>query len=44
MVVCPSCHRSIKKRNYRRHVKDCVPSSEDIKHYVACRSSISASR
>ena len=44
MPICPLCHRTIKKRNYRRHVKDCVPSSEDIKHYVMCRSSINMSK
>ena len=44
MVVCPICHRSVKKRNYRRHVKDCVASASDIKHYVMCRSSISGSK
>lgn len=43
-MICPKCHRGIKKRNYRRHVKNCVPSSEDIKHYVMCRSSISGSK
>ena len=44
MPVCSKCHRTIKKRNYRRHVKDCVPSSGDIKHYISCRSSESSNK
>ena len=40
MVVCPKCHRSVKKRNYGRHVKDCVPSANDERRFSRTHSSM----
>lgn len=37
--ICSNCHRFKRKRNYKRHEKDCVPSNDDLKHYSATRSS-----
>jgi len=32
--VCPKCHRTKKTSFYARHVKNCVPTAEDI-HYLS---------
>lgn len=36
--VCPKCHRKVKKRNFDRHKKDCVPTEKDIKRFLTTKS------
>lgn len=34
MPICKKCHRFVRKRNYNRHVKDCVPTVEDVNRFA----------
>lgn len=38
MPICPKCHKFKKKALFRRHVKDCIASDEDIKHFSDTKS------
>jgi len=36
--ICPKCHRKVKKGNFRRHVKNCIPTEKDIKRFLISKS------
>lgn len=38
MPTCPSCHRFKKKSVYARHWKKCIPSKDDLNHYLRSKS------
>jgi hypothetical protein len=39
MAVCPKCHRFKTKAYLSRHKRYCVPTQEQLEHYVASKSS-----